>query len=82
MVDSLINYVSEGFYSDHLVVEVTVDNIFRSECDFYYKLTNQKTGKEVARVKTGMLFFDYDSRKRLNIPEGFQKKIIDLTSRS
>ena len=76
MVDSLINYISESFYGDQLVVEVTVDNFSRSDCDFFYRLSNKKTGKEVARAKTGILFFDYKTRKRLEIPVGFREKIL------
>ena len=75
MVDSVINYISESFYGDRLFVEVTVDNITRSECDIFYRLTNMETKKEVARVKTGILFFDYEKRRRLETPKEFQEKI-------
>lgn len=75
MVDSLINYMSEGFYGDLLTVEVTVENIYGSGCDFYYRICNNKAQKEVARVKTGILFFDYKAKKRLEVPIGFHEKI-------
>ncbi len=36
-----------------------------------YKITNKKTGKEVVRAKTGILFFDYKKRKMVEVPEKF-----------
>ena len=78
MVDSLINYKSEGFYGDRLNVEVTVEKIKTIECDFFYRLSNLETKKEIARVKTGILFFDYEKRRGLEIPKKFCEKINNL----
>ena len=42
-------------------------------CDFFYKLTNRDTGKEVARARTGLIFFDYEKQKMVLMPEKFKK---------
>jgi acyl-CoA thioester hydrolase len=32
-------------------------------CDFVYRVTEQASGREVARAKTGIVFFDYRKRR-------------------
>ena len=40
MVDTAIQYKSQGFYGDVLNVELTVNDIHRVGCDFIYKAIN------------------------------------------
>ena len=70
--DSVIIYKNEGFYGDILIVEVTAGDFNNYGCDIFYKITNKKTGKEVARVKTGIVFFDYKNRKITQVPKKFK----------
>lgn len=71
MTDAVIVYRTEGFYGDTIVIDVTVADITRSGCDFVFRLSNQSNGKEIARAKTGIVFFDYASRKVVAVPRGF-----------
>ena len=73
MVDSVIIYKSEGFYGDVLVFDVTVTECGKYGCDFTYRLSNKETGKEIARAKTGIVFFDYEKRKVIKMPEKFRE---------
>lgn len=75
MIDSAIEYKSEGFYGDVLIAEVTVSDIDKMGCDFYYRLTNKNNKKEIARAKTGILFYDYSKKKLMPVPEIFLQKI-------
>lgn len=70
--DSVIVYKSEGFYGDTLIAQVTAGDFNRHGCDIFYKFTNKKTGKEVARAKTGIVFFNYKERKVVWAPEKFK----------
>ncbi|GBD90305.1 bifunctional 3-hydroxyacyl-CoA dehydrogenase/thioesterase [bacterium BMS3Abin04] len=79
MVDSLINYLKESFYGDVLKVEVAIDNIDDGSCDYFYRLTDLKTGKPVVNAKTGILFYDYKDNKKALMPEKFKDKINILT---
>jgi len=79
MVDSLINYLKECFYGDILKIEVAIDNIDDRSCDFFYKITDLKTGKPVVNAKTGILFYDYKDNKKALMPEKFKNKITILT---
>ncbi|MBE0431909.1 thioesterase family protein [candidate division WOR-3 bacterium] len=71
MVDTAILYKSESFHGDVLTFEVAVDNVGRSGCDFFFRVTNKATKKEVACAKTGVVFFDYAARKVVSTPPAF-----------
>jgi len=73
MVDTVILYKSESFHGDVLTFEVAVQNIDRAGCDFFYRVTNKDTKKDVAHVKTGVVFYDYNARKVVNTPDKFSK---------
>ena len=71
--EAIVIYKSASFHGDLLKVEVTPDNFHRHGCDFFYKISNSSTHKEVARGKTGMVFFDYEARKMIPAPIAFLK---------
>ena len=75
MTDAAVVYKSQGFYGDRLRIEVTAAEPNRYGCDFYYRITNQTNGKEVARAKTGFVFFDYAGNKMAKLPEEFKRII-------
>jgi len=71
MVDAAVQYKVEGFYGDVLIIEVGVKDVTKTGCDIVYQLTNKNTGKEIAIVKTGIVFFDYQKRKVVPVPKEF-----------
>jgi len=75
MIDAGIQYKSEGFYGDELVIEVAVTDFSSIGCDFVYRLSNKSSKKEIALAKTGIVFFDYEKRKTTPVPLQFKKKI-------
>ena len=75
MSDSAIVYKSEGHYGDVLKIEVTVDDFGKFGCDFIYRISNKETSKEIARAKTGIVFFDYEKKKMVEVPEKFKKAL-------
>ncbi len=74
MADAAIMFKSEAFYGDDLTIEVAVSDMSDIGCDILYRLTKKQNGNEVARVKTGIVFFDYKSRKPVRMPEAFRKR--------
>ena len=66
-------YVTEqrDFYGDVLTIEVGVKDFTKTGCDIIYQLTNKQTAKVIAQVKTGIVFFDYNNRKIVPMPEEF-----------
>ena len=75
MIDAGIQYRSEGFYGDELLVEIAVNDFTGLGCDFVYRISNKKTTKEIAIAKTGVVFFNYEKRKAVSVPFGFKDKI-------
>lgn len=73
--DCAIVYKSEAFLGEILIVDIFVTDINKYGFDFIYKITEESSKREIARVKTGIVFFDYSAKKVKNIPEQFAKKI-------
>ena len=73
--DAYFVFRSSAFYADLLTVAVAVDGFSRYGCDFFYKISHKGTGQEVARSKSGIVFFDYHQNKMAPVPEAFKRKI-------
>ena len=73
MVDAIIIYKGEAFLGDILKIEVTTGDFHKQGCDFFYRVTNKETSKEIAKAKTGLIFFDYEKRKMVPMPDKFRK---------
>ncbi len=76
MTDSAIVYKAEGFYGDQVQVDITVGDFNKYGCDIFYLMTNKATAVEIAHVKTGIVFFDYGTRKVVTLPEGFRANLL------
>lgn len=76
MTDTAIIYRAEGFYGDRVRVDVTVDDFNKHGCDFFYLLTHKGRDIELARAKTGIVFFDYEVRKVVDVPPRFRDAML------
>ena len=74
--DAVIVYRSEAFYGETVRIEVALCDFTKYGCDFLYKLTEKETGREIARAKTGIVFFDYKERKVAFVPEKFRTIVL------
>ena len=72
MADSVIVYKSEAFPGEMLEIAVAVTDFNKYGCDFVYRVTAKASGREVARAKTGFVFFDYSRRAVQNVPPAFR----------
>lgn len=75
ITDAGVVYKSEVFHNDILEIKVGVGDFNKYGCDLYYKVSNKMTGKEVANAKTGIAFFNYETRKIAEIPRDFDERI-------
>ncbi len=80
MFDAALQYKSQGYHGDILIFDVAVDNLIRTGCDFIFKISNKANGKEIARAKTGIAFFDYKKNKMVAVPEKFKELIEKLNA--
>ena len=39
-----------------------------------WRMAEAASGREVARGKTGIVFFDYGERRKVAVPEGFRRR--------
>ena len=78
MFDAAIQYKSQGYHGDILVFDVSVNNFIRNGCDFIFRITNKANGKEIARAKTGIAFFNYEKNKMVPVPEKFKELVEEL----
>lgn len=78
MTDTAIVYKSEAHGGDLLTIELAIDDLTTVGFDFYYKISNSATQKEVAMVKTGILCFDYSTRKIAPLPQEVRDKFNQL----
>lgn len=76
MTDAALVYISQGFWGDPLTVEVAVTEPSRCGCAFVYRLSNRASGREVARARTRIVFFDYRTRLIVRIPEAFAARCL------
>ena len=75
MIDAAVEYKSESFYGDVILIEVIAGDFDKLGFDMFYRLSNKESGKEIARAKTGIVIFDYKKRKIAPIPERFIQTI-------
>lgn len=77
VADAAIVYKSETFFGDKVKIKIAIDDISRYGLDMYY-LLQKEDGKEVARGKTGIVFFSYKNRKITETPTGFLEQVKQL----
>ena len=69
MSDVAIEFKAEAFYGETLKAFVTAGEFSRVGFDLYYKLIKSETEEIVAVAKTGMICFDYSSKKVTSVPK-------------
>lgn len=71
VADAALQYLSEAFHGEVLIAETTPADFSKYGCDLMWCLREKESSREVARGKTGILFFDYTARKPVAVPAGF-----------
>lgn len=73
MAHSEVVYLSEALYGDHLQIELGADHFSARSFQFIYRIQNLSEQREVARVATTLLFFDYEKKAVIPVPAGFRE---------
>ncbi len=82
LADAAVVYKSEAFYGDTLVIQVALTDFSASGCDICYWIVNKDTGKEVARAKTGIVFYNYQTRRPVAMPKAFRQRFAFTSDQS
>ncbi|MGD8429798.1 MAG: thioesterase family protein [Ectothiorhodospiraceae bacterium] len=72
VADAVVVYRAESFFGDRLQINVAAKDFNRYGCDFVYRIDRASDGREIARAKTGIVFFDYHARRIARAPERFR----------
>lgn len=75
MVDIAVRFKSQAVYGDVLTVSVAPVELTRLGFDLVYLAVKKSSGVEVARARTGMIFFDYTNNKMTPMPEAFRSAL-------
>ena len=75
VADAAVQYKSEAFHGEVLVIQMTANDFNKYGCDLVWQIADQATGREVARGKTGIVFFDYAARKIAPVPDAFRARL-------
>lgn len=75
IADVAIQYKSESFLGDQLIIRIAVDEITRVGFDLLYLIINKANAKEVALGKTGIVCFNYNTRKVAPIPASLKSSL-------
>lgn len=75
VADVAAQYKSEAFHGEVLVFEMSANDFNKYGCDLVWRISDQASDREVARGKTGIMFFDYTARKAALVPAAFVAKL-------
>jgi acyl-CoA thioester hydrolase len=73
--DVAVQYKSEAFYGQVMVVELRARDFNRYGYDLVFRLSDKATGREVSRGKQGFVFFDHSIKKVSPMPAAFRRLI-------
>jgi acyl-CoA thioesterase FadM len=77
MADAEISYKGEAFFGDVLTITLYAGEISRHGFELLYRITTERNNAaiEIAHIKTGLVSFDYDTRKVVALSKKFQEKL-------
>lgn len=75
VADVAAQYRSEAFHGETLIIEMGANDFNKYGCDLVWRLSDKASGREVARGKHGIMFFDYTARKPTSAPAAFVAKV-------
>jgi acyl-CoA thioester hydrolase len=75
LADAAVQYKSEAFHGETLAFSMAPADFNKYGFDLVWQATDKVSGREVARGKNGILFFDYSAKRAAPIPAAFRSKI-------
>jgi 4-hydroxybenzoyl-CoA thioesterase len=75
VADTAVAYRSEAFYGETLLFEIGTADFNKYGCDLVFRASVDGDGREVARGKNGMLFFDYRLKKPVSAPAEWVERL-------
>ena len=79
IADAAVQYRSEAHRGETMRIEMTAGDFTGKGCDLPWRMTEKDSGREVARGKIGIVFFDYAARKAVPVPESFRQRFANCS---
>ena len=74
VADAALQYRSEAFHGETLQIGIAVNDFHEYGCDLVWQMREASSAREVARGKTGIVFFDYAQRRKAAVPARFRAR--------
>ncbi len=71
VTDLAVDYRSESFADDRLIIDVGMDDFNRYGFDICMQVTNSALETIVCQAKMGIVFFDFDKHQIAEVPAAF-----------
>ena len=81
VADAAVQYRSEAFHGEVMQVQMTATDLGTKGCDLVWCMREHNSQREVARGKTGIVFFDYSRRQVAPVPTAFCDRLAALPLR-
>jgi len=83
LADLQVMYLDEAFFGDELRFDIVISEISNRSCQILYQTSKhvKKLNKTVviAKAKTGVVFYDYDLRQAIPVPNALTRlKIVTI----
>jgi acyl-CoA thioesterase FadM len=80
MADLGIEFKKEAYYGEDILIEIGAGEISRVSFELYYQLSTERGEATVvlAKAKTGMVCYDYQSKKTVSVPAILKKILLGL----
>ena len=75
MAHAHIHYQAQAFYGDELLFALGITEVRRTGLTLHTQITRLSDGMAIAKVETGMAFFDYTQQKVARMPARFRQFI-------
>ncbi len=77
MGDVMIAYRGEAYYGESLTVKIFIEEFTDKSFDILYHISTLRSGAavDIAHAKTGMVCFDYKTRKIANLTPELKSKL-------
>ena len=76
VTDLAVDYLSESFADDCLLIDVGVSKFIRYGFDVGFRVSNKALETLVCNGKCGVVFFDFDRHQLTKVPAGFKEMIV------
>jgi acyl-CoA thioester hydrolase len=73
MSDLVVNYLAEAFLFDELFIDTHIGELGRNGFRLFHRVTRKET--LIALVETGLVTFNYISKKVVSVPEMLLKRL-------